>query len=317
MSKKITIVMYHFVRNLSRTRYPGIKGLTTQKFIGQLDYLQQNYRIVTVEQCVRALRDEAPLPENAALLTFDDGYVDHYTTVFPLLNERGLQGCFFPPVRAITHHEVMNVNKIHFVLATASLPELTADLLRALDRYRVEWKLRTTSEYLADLHHPSRWDLAEVIFIKRMLQRELPELLRKKIVDELFTRYVLADEAAFAQELYMTPTQLRCMVRHGMYVGSHGYGHTWMNTLTPEEQVREVEQSLDFLDSIGAPTKDWAMCYPYGAYNTALIEIVRRRGGALVFTTAPGVAELTPEHALTLPRLDTNDLPQPLSEADE
>ena len=39
MTNRCTIVMYHYVRELRRSRYPGIKGLSTEKFRGQLDYL--------------------------------------------------------------------------------------------------------------------------------------------------------------------------------------------------------------------------------------------------------------------------------------
>ncbi len=150
-------------------------------------------------------------------------------------------------------------------------------------------------------------------FVKRMLQRELPEGLRGRIADELFARHVASDEAAFSRELYMDMEQLRCMVRHGMYVGSHGCGHFWMDTLTPQEQAREIGSSLEFLEAVGAPTRDWVMCYPYGAYNGSLLETVQRHHGALGLTTEAKTACLSINSAFTLPRLDANDLPQPLT----
>lgn len=312
MSQPLTIVMYHFVRDLPRTRYPAIKGLLTAKFIGQLAWLQSRYRIVTMEQCVEALGGGKPLPEHAALLTFDDGYLDHYTTVFPLLEERGWQGSFFPPARAITEGQVLDVNKIHFILAAAEPQAIKASLLAAVDEQRSAYGLRPNADYLAELHHPSRFDTAEVIFIKRMLQRELPEVLRAQIADDLFRQYVSTNEQAFARELYVDVPQLRTMVRHGMYVGSHGHGHFWMNTLSPAEQAREVDLSLDFLATVGAPTQSWTMCYPYGAHNPSLVEVVRSKGAAVGLTTEVAVADLSTHSAWTLPRLDTNDLPQPL-----
>lgn len=311
MSQPLTIVMYHFVRDLPRTRYPAIKGLLTAKFIGQLDWMQARYRIVRMEDCLEALRGGTPLPERAALLTFDDGYLDHYTVVFPLLEERGLQGSFFPPARAIVQGEVLDVNKIHFILAAAETRVVMASLLREVDEHRAAFSLRPTAEYLAALHHPSRLDPAEIIFIKRMLQRELPEALRGQIVDRLFREHVSTNERAFARELYVDLPQLRSMTRHGMHVGSHGHGHYWMNTLSQAEQEREVDLSLNFLHQVGATTVDWTMCYPYGAHDPSLLEVVRSKGAALGLTTEPAVAALSVETALRLPRLDTNDLPQP------
>ena len=62
-ANRLTIVMYHYVRELPFTRYPRIKGLMTRRFVGQLDYLARHYHFVTVEQCVAALRGKAKLPE--------------------------------------------------------------------------------------------------------------------------------------------------------------------------------------------------------------------------------------------------------------
>ena len=58
----ITIVMYHYVRDLSRTRYPEIKGLTIEKFEGQLDYLCKHYDICNLGRVISAIRGEGELP---------------------------------------------------------------------------------------------------------------------------------------------------------------------------------------------------------------------------------------------------------------
>src|SRR5215208_6280995 len=118
MPRPLTIVMYHYVRDAAKTPFPGLKARTVADFRGQLQYMKWRYTPVTMEQVLEAIRSpHAALPPQAVLLTFDDGYIDHYETVFPLLIEEGLQGSFFPPATAILEHEVLDVNKLHFVLA--------------------------------------------------------------------------------------------------------------------------------------------------------------------------------------------------------
>ena len=39
--QKITIVMYHYVRPILNSKYPGLKGLELKSFQRQLDYLQK------------------------------------------------------------------------------------------------------------------------------------------------------------------------------------------------------------------------------------------------------------------------------------
>lgn len=305
----LTIVMYHYVRDLEQSRFPAIKGLRTLEFREQLGYIRAHYQVVTMEDVIGAYAGAGDLPANAMLLTFDDGYADGFQTVFPILEEAGVQGSFFPVVEAVSERRVLDANKIHFILASAADPSaLASELLSLLGPYRGAHVLKTDEEYLR-VTAASRWDPAEVIFVKRMLQRDLPEVVRREIVDELFRRYVTSDEQAFARELYMDVQQLRVLIQRGMYVGSHGVTHRWLTALSEAQRLEEISGSLSFLASIGAPTHDWVMCYPYGASDDALLASLRARGCAIGLTTSPNLA--TPSHdPLLLPRIDTNDLPK-------
>ena len=87
--------MYHYVRPIKKSLYPLIKGLELDAFKMQLSYLEKNYKIITMESLIEFAKNDKSLPENPCLLTFDDGYKDHYTYVFPELKKRGFQGSFF------------------------------------------------------------------------------------------------------------------------------------------------------------------------------------------------------------------------------
>jgi peptidoglycan/xylan/chitin deacetylase (PgdA/CDA1 family) len=311
VSTCVTIVMYHYVRDLARSRYPRIKGLDLAAFREQLAFFARHYHVIGAAELIDSVRTRQPLPPKALLLTFDDGYLEHFTNVFPLLSERNWSACFFPVAATVTEHKLLGVNKIHFILAATPQPEALVDhVMGAVRQNRERLGLEDERVYWERCSRDSRYDTPAVTFVKRMLQRELPEAFRTQLVDELFSRFVTADEAAFAQELYVSTDQLRCMVRYGMTVGSHGHGHYWMNTLPPAEQAREIDASLAFLASVGVPARDWVMCYPYGGYNTSLVELVRARHGALGLATTVGIADLSADNPLTLPRLDTNDLPR-------
>lgn len=227
MSSKVTVVMYHYVRDLKHSRYPSIKGLDRDLFVEQVEYLCKHYVPVTMEQVVAASRpDGEPLPEKAVLLTFDDGYADHFTTVFPILKNRGVQGSFFAPIKALTENRVLDVNKIHFILASGKTAgEIIALIRLLLPRYAEEYRLQSFEYYYGKLAGFDRFDTPEVLFIKRLLQVELPLEVRMKITDELFAGIVGMDESAFSRELYMDREQMQCMVDAGMHIGSHGYDH--------------------------------------------------------------------------------------------
>ena len=314
MKNQCTIVMYHYVRELPYTRYPQIKALLASQFKEQLAYIEKYYHFITVEDCINAIYFDGDLPPNAILLTFDDGFIDHFNTVFPLLESKGIQGCFFPSAKSILEYEVPEVHKIHFLLASGlKIHDLIQALYRCLDKYSSEYSLESNDYYFSKLAKAGR-DTKEVSFVKSMLQSELDETLRSLIIDELFLKYVSNDEEAFSRELYMSIDQLQCMNRNGMYIGSHAYNHYFLNTLTPEMQEKEIDLSLSFLkEKVGAPTDNWVMCYPYGGYDNSVIEILKKKKCKLALADTSekaDIAILNKDNAYTLERIDTNDLPK-------
>lgn len=311
--REITVVMYHYVRDIARSRYPDIKGLTIQDFRKQLKVLQEKHTMVTVEECLDYLEDPASysnFPDNAALLTFDDGYMEHFTEVFPILNNYGIQGAFFPPVQSASERKALDVNKIHFILAASPKPEsLLIQLSPLIKKYKTEHGLLDPEEYYRRIdakEHP--YDPLNVVIFKRVLQRELPTAARAVILDELFSDIVGIREEVFVNELYMHEEHLKCMMRNGMYVGGHGYSHKWLNSIDKSEQEFEIDQTRTFLNSLGADTDNWVMCYPYGAYDDYVIEVLKAENCALAFTTEGEKGVLDPERRFRITRIDTNEV---------
>lgn len=316
MSKKLTIVMYHYVRDLRNSRYPEIKGLQTEMFVEQLHFLKKHYNFVKMEDVIDAFHSNHvdELPAHPVLLTFDDAYQDHFQTVFPILMQEHVQGCFYAPIKALTQHEVLDVNKIHFILAStneAKFPALLNEIKILLEKNQEKWNLQSFDDYYAKLAEANRFDNKDIIFVKRLLQVALPEELRKEMTSELFQRIIGIEESAFSRELYMSKAQIRCMVQCGMHVGSHGYDHYWLNSLSREKQESEICKSMDFLKSVGVNMNYWTMCYPYGAYNDDTLQILKAYNCKMGLTTKVALAELTDRDMIySMPRLDTNDLPK-------
>lgn len=224
MSQPLTVVMYHYVRNIQESRYPQIKGLELDLFVGQLEFFAKHYNVVTMEQVLAAKKQGLTLPDKALLLTFDDAYAEHFTHVYPILKKMNMQGSFYVPAKTVLEHKVLDVNKIHFILASVNkIDELVYSLKIEIEAHQKEYDLKTFDEYFLEFAVENRFDCKEVIFVKRMLQHVLPEKLRNIISSKLFRQYVGMEEDAFCRELYMNKYQLEQLVRDGMHVGCHGY----------------------------------------------------------------------------------------------
>lgn len=311
MNKNCIVIMYHYIRDLKHTRYPDIKGLDLSSFYEQIAYLQKNYTIIKMAQLVEAIENDAELPPNACLLTFDDAYMDHYINVFPYLEKRKLEGSFYVPVKAVTENVILDVNKIHFILAAGrNKAQIVQDIFYQLDQYRETYNLQSNDFYYKKLALASRFDTAETIFIKRLLQVELVEELRNIITDSLFRKFVSVDEKAFSQELYMSVEQIECLQRNGMHIGGHGNNHYWLGSLSQELQKVELEKSLQFIKSIGMDESVWTLSYPYGSYNEDTKQLATALKYKLAFTTRVDTAIASKGERFELPRFDTNDIPK-------
>lgn len=306
---KLTISMYHYTRDLLHSRYPEIKGLDVVLFRKQIEFMKANFNIVTMEQVIDCVVNNTELPEKALLLTFDDGYSDNYTYAFPILEEYKVQGSFFIPGKTFTTHQLLDVNKIHYILAAADIDKLVVDVMKKLDFYRgQEFDYPTNDELWNQYAISNRFDKKEVIFIKRVLQTVLPEQLRNNISSDLFEKYVGISEEKLAYELYMTEEQIRTLKRHGMFIGCHGYDHYWLGNLSPELMRKDITMALDSIDEF-IDRKNWVMNYPYGSYNQDVVDYISGQGACVGLTTEVRIAELGKDNALTLPRLDCNDFP--------
>jgi peptidoglycan/xylan/chitin deacetylase (PgdA/CDA1 family) len=284
----LTIVMYHYVRDGG-----PVHARTVAELEAQLDFVARSYEVLRVEDlAARAW------PENACVLTFDDGLREHLEVVAPALEAHGLTGCFCVPAQPVLERRVLDVQKTQWLLATVSDHAALGDELLALAEIDDEAAFRAANT------PPHRYDPPETVFVKRALQDGLPEDRRRAVLDRLFREHVTHDERAFADELYLTLDECRELVRRGHDVIGHGYEHRRLGLLDEAAQRAEIERSRAFVADVGGT---WALCYAYGSRNETTLRLLEESGCALALTTEPRRAtEADP--LLELPRIDTNDL---------
>ena len=92
VAQAVPILYYHSVvqENGNELRMPP------DQFEAQMAYLQdKGYQSVSLEQLYQAMYKGANLPEKPFVITFDDGYVDNYTTAFPIVAKHGFSATVF------------------------------------------------------------------------------------------------------------------------------------------------------------------------------------------------------------------------------
>jgi peptidoglycan/xylan/chitin deacetylase (PgdA/CDA1 family) len=301
------IIMYHYIRPIKNSHYPKINGLEIKEFEKQITFFEKKFNFISGEEIIDLIYENKSIPKNSIILTFDDGFNDHFSNVFPILKKKQIQGLFFPSLKPIIEKKVLDVHKIHFILEkNKNRKELLIIIQQLIQSKKKKFSLKDPEKYL-DFPNFSKYDNRETALIKKILQINLPEKARNEITDDLFKK-IIHDEKDFAEKLYLSLDQILEMQESGMFFGSHGYKHEWLSNLTDNELNNELIESLKFLKKIKQDKK--IMCYPYGDYNEKVIKKIKEKNYKIGLTAESGDAELSIRNAFKLKRYDTNDFLQ-------
>jgi peptidoglycan/xylan/chitin deacetylase (PgdA/CDA1 family) len=89
------MLMYHSVSDDDQWLF-GHLSCPVRTFESHLEWLKRKrYQSVTLQQIYESHRGREALPDKPAVLTFDDGFLDNWTFVYPLLRKYGFTGTIF------------------------------------------------------------------------------------------------------------------------------------------------------------------------------------------------------------------------------
>ena len=293
------VVLYHYVRDLESSEYPRIKGLDIEGFRRQLDYLNDHYNIVSLDEYLNYEGDQT---KRLCMLTFDDGFKDHFVNVMPLLRERGLAATFYPVTQPLVEESVLAIHKTHFLLAKLGAGEFANAVNSFLpqplrDQYWVDGRAKLEVRY--------RWDDNLTANLKSTIAM-LPDAIKTDLLSTLFNEY-FDDEAAFSRALYMNFGELREMEAAGMTIGCHTHTHPRLSQLTEENQREEIRISRQCLaEGLGHSIETFS--YPNGDYDRTTIELLREQNFSSAMTTTTGVNPGIASTPFEILRIDTNDI---------
>jgi peptidoglycan/xylan/chitin deacetylase (PgdA/CDA1 family) len=88
------IVMYHGV-TAEALPVANWCQLAAAEFACQIEFLTRHYTILPLREVVSRLKQRLPLPDRPAVLTFDDGFRNVFTTAFPVLQHHQVPATVF------------------------------------------------------------------------------------------------------------------------------------------------------------------------------------------------------------------------------
>lgn len=300
-------VMYHYVRP-DDPGLPHFRHLHLEDFRRQLSHFEREYGFVSKPAFERAVRMGEPC--EGVVLTFDDGFKDHYRYVLPELARRQLWGIFYIPTASLSTGRLLDVHRIHVLLGTKgghvvaqAAREIVSDGM--LSHAHIE-------EFQRDTYtHQNNSDSTQ--YVKRLLNYYIDYKHRSFVLGQL-VRLFLGNEEQLAENYYMNPAELGEMREQGMVLGSHTVTHPVMSKLSVEDQKKEIATSFYALEAILGNSSWRTFCYPYGGFHsfTEQTEQLLESAGCLCsFNVEHRDIERKDlrERRQALPRFDCNSFP--------
>lgn len=294
--RSLVVLNYHRVLASEPELDEGVVSATPQEFDAQMRLIAAVGTCVSVSRLVRVLRGEAALPDNAVMVTFDDGYADNFASALPALLRHGVQATFFITTGFIETGRLPWWDRASYVIkrAPASKIELSYP-------FRLILPLKTAAD-----RRRARRTLLRVI-------KQVQGLDLERFLGSLEAAAgVSVDEPALARGLFMTWDQIARVCDAGMDIGAHTHTHRVLQTLAEEEAAEELSVPSRILSQrLGITPR--VIAYPVGfpvSPTSPLRRLLEEAGYEVGFTFVPGVISPPPlgppVDRFNLPRLSVD-----------
>ncbi|MCG3137373.1 MAG: hypothetical protein HJJLKODD_01217 [Phycisphaerae bacterium] len=316
---ELLVIMYHYVRSPDPQRWGGIFPLAPQEFEQQLDYLATIGRFVHPDEIHKPAGNQQP----QILLTFDDGTIDHYEVVFPILQRRRLSGLFGVISGPALTGEVPSFHLLHHL--TSLLPDATLwNNIRK--QFTVQLSDEPHTSALEDQALPRAGNNLLKTRARNMYSRDTVERAQIKyalnfVLDQKTARQFLLtelrrlgrDPRQIVESWYLQPKHIREMHHAGQVFASHAHRHLPFFTPVGDYDQMELQPCEMWLtELLGQPPRHYIAAF--GGSNAAgsciidLAPILRQRGYSAGYLTQPGTNPAPPAKFF-LKRFDTVSFP--------
>jgi peptidoglycan/xylan/chitin deacetylase (PgdA/CDA1 family) len=244
---------------------------TEAEFSGELELIGSTFSVLPVSQAVKHLA-EGTLPERAACITFDDGYLNNFTIAAPVLEEAKLPATFFVAIDAIEKGIMWN------------------DLIKetfAGARDFVEWQSDNGSV---------KFERAAGDFCSKNVEKIISEVKyaphaeRWAIAQDLYDRNV----GGSVPKLMMTKEMIASLCDRGFEIGAHTVSHPILQNLPNDLARSEISDSIEWVENV-TKRKTAAFAYPNGKPNVDFNDVhgrmIEEAGCVAAFSTEWNIAK--------------------------
>jgi len=122
----VRVLCYHSVNSVYNSEADSI---TPGLFEEHIRHIVEKYHPVCVQDIINCIKQDMPLPKNAVLVTFDDGYEDNFIYAYPILKHYNCPAIIFLATHFIDGKLKFTNDQRHGAMTWNQIKKLTKDNL--------------------------------------------------------------------------------------------------------------------------------------------------------------------------------------------
>jgi len=254
------IPVYHCVSN---ERLAHVKNIINYKnckdFENDLDYMLNKFEFTDWDSFKKNFDKKNTKPY--ALLTFDDGLIEFKEVILPILLRKGIYAINFVNPAFIGNSDMMF--RLKASLLIEKINEKNYTIPRSVSAL-LGWN-GSTSEAVAKIKSVNYNNRQQLNHIGELLEVDFKEYIKNN-------------------KIYLDEKDLEFVKKQGFGIASHSWDHPYFFDLSPEEQLQNTQQSLDYIRENGFIDEIFAFPFTDFGVKTNFFENLFDENKDLAFT---------------------------------
>jgi peptidoglycan/xylan/chitin deacetylase (PgdA/CDA1 family) len=252
-------------------------------FATNLVFLKQYMNFVSMETAIEILRGESEPVPNAVVLTFDDGYLNHFDTALPIMESLEIPGIFFVVSSMVGAQTPFWFDRLDYALQHNVSDMCQIDCLGSIQQVDGSNVLRLREDMIKlfrRIESESKNDLDIALLAQPVIEQ----------VESIKGCSLLSHYADGTHPCTIASPEVVRAAAASKYVsiGSHTSDHVRLTHIDGGEIENQLSSSFECISArTGKPPK--VFCYPSGNYDCRAVAIVRDSPYEVAFTSDEGL----------------------------
>ena len=233
-----------------------------------MEFLRRNFFIIDPLEIRGRLEDGGQSLRGGFVVTFDDGLREAAEIAAPILSSYGVPAIFFINPAFVDNCSMFHRHKASLAIDCLSATRDVTAHARVVDCLRgVGVRAEDAVSGIHGVGYGQRHVLDEVA---KVLGLDYPDYLK-------------------CVQPYMSSSQIRGLAADGFLIGAHSVDHPLFSSISPEEQLLQVRDSVDYVrNKCGVEDPYFAFPFNAGGVSEAVWEMARGQGPVLFGTGGCG-----------------------------